>query len=142
ILVTLLILKNVGWTTLVNTVQTKVGDGGFNPLKHAEMGWPYIIFFCFLQLAAVLTWQTVIARLLAAKDTRTGRRIYTGTAFFFVCRFLIPAVWGIAALTLVAPSDVKTLPPKMNDPTLDSMPLYLANHVPIGLMGILIAAML
>jgi SSS family solute:Na+ symporter len=30
----------------------------------------------------------------------------------------------------------------MNDPTLDSMPLYLATHVPIGLMGILIAAML
>src|SRR5438874_8698764 len=30
----------------------------------------------------------------------------------------------------------------MNDPTLASMPLYLGNYVPIGLMGVLIAAML
>ena len=46
----------------------------------------------------MLTWQTTISRLLAAKDTKTGQQIYTRTSFFFVCRFLIPGVWGIAAL--------------------------------------------
>jgi SSS family solute:Na+ symporter len=144
ILVTLLILfdERLGWTTLVSTVETKIGPGGFNPFKHPEMGWPYVIFFCFLQLAAVLTWQTVIQRLLAAKDTRTGRRVYTGTSFFFVCRFLIPAIWGIASLAMIAPAAVEALPGGMNTPSLDSMPLFLGAHMPIGLMGILIAAML
>src|SRR5204862_5596126 len=137
-----LILKNIGWSGLVHTVETRIGPGGFNPLKNPTMGWPYLIFFAFLQLGATLTWQTCIARLLAAKDTKTGRKVYTGTAFFFVCRFMIPAVWGIAALTKIAPEAVRLLPERMNDPTLDSMPLYLGTHTPIGLMGLLIAAML
>src|SRR5438067_1606451 len=43
ILVTLLILKNVGWHALVHTVETKIGPGGFNPFKNTDMGWPYVI---------------------------------------------------------------------------------------------------
>jgi SSS family solute:Na+ symporter len=96
------------------------------------MGWEYVLFNLMLNIAAVLTWQTIIARVLAAKDTRTGRKVYTRTSFFFVCRFLIPGIWGIAALA--------TLGPVAN--TLEAMPTYLSTAVPAGLMGILIAAML
>jgi len=132
ILVTILILMNVGWEKLVTTVETQYGAGGFNPFVNPTMGWQYVLFNLMLNTAAVLTWQTIIARVLAAKDTQTGRRVYTGTAFFFVCRFLIPGVWGIAALA--------TLGPVAN--TLEAMPTYLSTAVPAGLMGILVAAML
>jgi SSS family solute:Na+ symporter len=132
ILVTILILMNVGWEKLVMTVETSYGAGGFNPFVNPTMGWQYVLFNLMLNTAAVLTWQTTIARVLAAKDTRTGRRVYTGTAFFFVCRFLIPGIWGIAALA--------TLGPVAN--TLEAMPSYLSTAVPAGLMGILVAAML
>jgi SSS family solute:Na+ symporter len=132
ILVTILILMNVGWEKLVTTVETHYGAGGFNPFVHSTMGWQYVLFDLMLNTAAVLTWQTIIARVLAAKDTRTGRKVYTRTSFFFVCRFLIPGIWGIAALA--------TLGPVAN--TLEAMPTYLATAVPAGLMGILIAAML
>jgi SSS family solute:Na+ symporter len=96
------------------------------------MGWQYVLFNLMLNTAAVLTWQTIIARVLAAKDASTGRKVYTRTSFFFVCRFLIPGIWGIAALA--------TLGPVAN--TLEAMPTYLSTAVPPGLMGILIAAML
>jgi SSS family solute:Na+ symporter len=132
ILVTILILMNVGWEKLVTTVETQYGAGGFNPFVNPTMGWQYVLFNLMLNTAAVLTWQTIIARVLAAKDTRTGRKVYTRTSFFFVCRFLIPGIWGIAALA--------TLGPVAN--TLEAMPTYLATAVPAGLMGILIAAML
>jgi SSS family solute:Na+ symporter len=132
ILVTILILMNVGWEKLVTTVETNYGAGGFNPFVNPTMGWQYVLFNLMLNTAAVLTWQTIIARVLAAKDTQTGRRVYTGTAFFFVCRFLIPGIWGIAALA--------TLGPVAN--TLEAMPTYLSTAVPAGLMGILVAAML
>jgi solute:Na+ symporter, SSS family len=132
ILVTILILMNVGWEKLVATVETQYGAGGFNPFVNSTMGWQYVLFNLMLNTAAVLTWQTIIARVLAAKDTRTGRKVYTRTSFFFVCRFLIPGIWGIAALA--------TLGPVAN--TLEAMPTYLATAVPAGLMGILIAAML
>src|SRR5262249_9171591 len=60
------------------------------------------------------------------------RKIYTRTSFFFVCRFLIPGVWGIAALASLGP---------VSD-TLGAMPHYLSTTVPAGVMGLLIAAML
>jgi solute:Na+ symporter, SSS family len=132
ILVTILILMNVGWEKLVTTVETNYGAGGFNPFVNPTMGWQYVLFNLMLNTAAVLTWQTTIARVLAAKDTKTGRKVYTRTSFFFVCRFLIPGVWGIAALA--------TLGPVAN--TLEAMPQYLSTAVPAGLMGILVAAML
>jgi SSS family solute:Na+ symporter len=132
ILVTILILMNVGWEKLVTAVDTHYGAGGFNPFVNPTMGWQYVLFNLMLNTAAVLTWQTIIARVLAAKDASTGRKVYTRTSFFFVCRFLIPGVWGIAALA--------TLGPVAN--TLEAMPRYLSTAVPAGLMGILIAAML
>lgn len=132
IAVTILILYTVGWETLVATVETHHGAGGFNPFVHPEMGWQYVVFNGLLNLAAVLTWQTTIARVLAAKDSRTGQQIYTRTSFFFVCRFLIPGIWGIAALAVLGSAT----------DSLDAMPQFLAMAVPAGLMGILIAAML
>jgi solute:Na+ symporter, SSS family len=132
IAVTVLILANIGWEKLVSTVELHYGAGGFNPFVNPTMGWEYVVFNALLNTAAVLTWQTTIARVLAAKDTQTGRKIYTGTSFFFVCRFLIPGIWGIAALATLGPVTE----------SLDAMPRYLGLIVPAGLMGLLIAAML
>jgi SSS family solute:Na+ symporter len=132
ILVTILILMNVGWEKLVTTVETHYGPGGFNPFVNPTMGWQYVLFNLMLNTAAVLTWQTIIARVLAAKDTKTGRKVYTRTSFFFVCRFLIPGIWGIAALAMLGPVPN----------TLEAMPRFLSTFVPAGLMGILVAAML
>ncbi|NLX14967.1 MAG: sodium:solute symporter family protein [Phycisphaerales bacterium] len=132
LVVTVLILSQVGWQTITDTVQTHCGSGGFNPFIHNDLGWPYIVFNLLTCTAAVLTWQTMVQRLLASRDSRTARKVYTRTGFFFVCRFLLPGIWGIAALAVLGP--------QQND--LLAMPKYLSTHVPIGLMGILIAAML
>jgi SSS family solute:Na+ symporter len=133
--VTILILINVGWNRLTAAVQEQYGAGGFNPFVHPAMGWEYVVANAMLSLAMVLTWQTTIQRLLAAKDTRTGRQVYTRTSFFFLCRWLIPVVWGIAALAVLTPEQV-------GGNTLLAMPKLLSQIVPVGLMGILVAAML
>jgi SSS family solute:Na+ symporter len=135
ILVTILILVKVGWTTLVSAVSAHYGQGGFNPFVHPDMGWSYIIFNAMVSLAVVLTWQTIIQRVLAATDSKVGQSIYKCTSFFFVCRFLIPAIWGIAALATIAPEVV-------GKNTLQAMPLFLSTFIPVGLMGLVIAAML
>lgn len=141
--VTILVLVEVGWDRLVGAVADKIGPGGFNPFINPDLGWDFILFNLFLNTAAVLTWQTSIARVLAAKDTKTGRQVYTRTSFFFVCRFLIPGIWGIAALATISPEMFAGLTGQMkDDPSLFAMPLLLSTLVPVGLMGILIAAML
>ncbi len=133
--VTILILIQVGWNTIVRVVEGHYGAGGFNPFINPEMGWPFVLFNAFLNTAAVLTWQTTIARVLAAKSTRTGLKVYRGTAFFFVCRFLIPGLWGMAALATLTSAQV-------GPNTLHAMPILLRSLVPAGMMGILVAAML
>jgi SSS family solute:Na+ symporter len=135
LVITLLILFKIGWGTLVETVAAHHGAGGFNPFINPKLGWPYVLFNAFLNTAAVLTWQTTIARVLAAKDTKTGLKVYKGTAFFFVCRFLIPGIWGIAAMAILTPQQI-------GGNTLHAMPLFLSTFVPVGMMGLLIAAML
>jgi SSS family solute:Na+ symporter len=198
IVVTFLILGKVGWGTLVDTVQAHYGAGGFNPFLNPDVGWSYVVFNALLNTAAVLTWQTQIARVLAAKDSRTGRKVYTRTSFFFVARFLIPGIWGIAALTTIgwvplktlSAEQLQTIPPaiqqkieasriskvfaateddyaklsaedqartlspaetaeipkrvvaRLKEASLHHMPLFLGMFVPVGLIGLLIAAML
>jgi SSS family solute:Na+ symporter len=135
IVVTLIILGKVGWGKLIAVVARHHGAGGFNPFVNPAMGWQYVLFNVLINTAAVLTWQTVISRVLAAKNTKTGLKVYKGTSFFFVCRFLIPGIWGIAALALLSPEMV-------GSNTLHAMPRFLSTFLPPGLMGLLIAAML
>ena len=135
ILVTVLIILRVGWGTLLETVETHYGAGGFNPFLNADMGWSFVLFNGFVVTACVLTHQPVIQRVFAAKDERTGQRVFTRTSFFFVCRFLIPGIWGIAALAML-PADA------IGENTRAAMPMFLATILPVGLMGILVASML
>ena len=144
IVVTILILTTVGWERLATTVSERSGAGGFNPFLNPGMGWQYVCFNACVALAGALTWQTTISRLLAAKDAKTGRQIYTRTSFFFVCRFLLPGIWGIAALAWLAPTAFDGLPAAFRgeSTSLYAMPIFLSGFVPIGLMGLLLAAML
>ena len=144
LVVTFLVLHHVGWDKLVATVQTHHGDGGFNPFIPKNLGWPFVLSNLLTNTAAVLTWQAVIARLLAAKDSKTGRKVYTGTAFFFICRWVIPGIWGIAALAMINPSVVESIGLQFGekDGSLFAMPYFLSQIVPAGMMGLLVAAML
>ena len=142
--VTMLILTRIGWDRLATTVTERYASGGFNPFVCRGLGWQYVLFNSLECLAGTLTWQTTISRLLAAKDAKTGRQIYTRTSFFFVCRFLLPGIWGIAALTMLAPEALRALPNTFQEESssLYAMPLFLGQFVPVGLMGLLLAAML
>ncbi|NQV35902.1 MAG: sodium:solute symporter family protein [Phycisphaeraceae bacterium] len=135
LVVTLMIFVKIGWTEMVQAVDIHHGAGGFNPFVHPEMGPAYVIFNALVAFAVVLTWQTMIQRVLSAKDSTTGRKIYKGTSPFFVCRFLLPGIWGIAALATLSPDQV-------GEDTLLAMPKLLSTFVPPILMGVVVAAML
>jgi SSS family solute:Na+ symporter len=141
IVVTVLILSKIGWTRLAETVDAHHGAGGWNPITNPDMGWTYVAFQACLQVAATLTWQPVVARVLASRDATTAQKIYKQTSFFFAARFILPGLWGIAALAVLAPAALATLP-KGADPSLSGMPLFLSGFLPTGLMGLLVAAML
>ncbi len=134
--VTLLFYYQFGWENLSNHLNDQYGSAAFNPFYQGAYGLERILLDLLVAFAVVLCWQTIIVRVLASKDARTGQQIYTWTAPFFLVRFGLPAFIGIAAFyyfsqTGDVPSD-----------TIMVMPNLIALTVPVGLMGILIAAML
>lgn len=149
VITSILVIGDIGWTTLVEKLWLCWDGTGaeagqtlkahpFNPLHESNFGWLYIGWMLIFQIAVVTTWQTQIARVLASKDEHSARRMYRRTAFYFVGRFALPGLWGAAAL--VHFSFAGGLPEGIT--SLTAMPAYLATLLPIGLIGIVLAAML
>ena len=70
------------------TAQTMANP--FNPASSTGLGWMYVLWQAMFQIAVVTTWQTMITRVLSAKDSKTAARVYRRTAFYFVGRFALP----------------------------------------------------
>ena len=118
------------------TAQTMANP--FNPASSTGLGWMYVLWQAMFQIAVVTTWQTMITRVLSAKDSNTAARVYRRTAFYFVGRFALPGLWGAAAFLYFAHQG--GLPDGID--SLTAMPAYLGKLLPWGVIGILIAAML
>jgi SSS family solute:Na+ symporter len=149
VITSLLVIKDIGWNTLVSQLWvcwdgTAVGTGQtlkshpFNPLHSSNFGWGYVLWQLVFQIAVVTTWQTQVSRVLAAKNEQTARRMYQRTAFYFVGRFALPGLWGAAALVHFSFSG--GLPAGLD--SLTAMPAYLQTLLPVGIIGLVIAAML
>ena len=125
-----------GWAGMIASAERELGDGAFNPLLNGQYGLDRILLDLLVAFASILTWQTIITRVLAAKDTRTGQNIFIGTSPFFMVRFVVPAILGLAALHLFG-SDRFT---GAESPL--AMPNMIAQVIPMGMIGLLAAAML
>ncbi len=67
----------------------------FDPVGGLGLMW--FVWQAVLQIAVMTTWQTTIARVLSARDSKTAKRMYRRTSFYFVGRFALPGLWGAAA---------------------------------------------
>jgi SSS family solute:Na+ symporter len=146
VVTSVLVLVNVGGWDLITTLQAawagtagmKLESHPFNPFHESSLGWGYVLWMLMFQIAVATTWQTVVSRVLAAKDEDTAKRMYRRTSFYFVGRFLLPGLWGAAAFAFFAQQG--GLPEGID--SLTAMPNYLGIILPVGLIGLLIAAML
>lgn len=136
IAVVLLVVFRFGWTEILNSASQHIGKAAFNPFVNGTYGLDRILLDILLAFAAVLTWQTIISRVLSAKDSATGKKIYQGTSPFFLVRFTLPAILGMAALYFFGPSLFT------GNTSILAMPNLLASIVPIGLIGVVVASML
>jgi SSS family solute:Na+ symporter len=133
---TILVFYQFDWTTLTNNLNQTYGRAAFNPFEGNSYGIDRIFLDILLAVASILTWQTTISRVLAAKDSRTGQQIYQATSPFFLIRFIIPAFLGIGALYYFSLIGVQP------EREILALPSFLAIVLPTGILGILIAGML
>jgi SSS family solute:Na+ symporter len=97
VIVTLVCLRETGWSGMVRTVEGHMGGQGFNPI--ADLGVGFVLWQLLLWVALMTVWQSVAMRTFSTRDSATGKKMFTLTGFLFLGRAVIPMVWGIAALT-------------------------------------------
>ena len=139
VVTSVLVLAYCGWDRIYTSAETSLGPAAFNPFLASDMGPGYVVWQMLTGLGCVLTWQTVIARVLSSKDEASARKIYTRTSYYFVGRFALPGLWGLAALAILGNAFKSADNAELS---LLAMPTYLGQILPVGVVGLLVAGML
>jgi len=142
-----LAIRELGWGTIVETVKATKGIEGFNPLVSKDFGVSYMLYMAFTAFGGYIAWQPNVVRACAAKDTTTAKRMFAWSSIGFLIRFLIPYMWGICAFVFVVntPALKAAFLPSRGGAAVDSMmamPVFLGQILPVGILGLMTAAML
>ena len=98
VVVTLACLRATSWSAMTAAVHEHLDGRGFDPLTDPDLGIGFILWQLLLWTALMTVWQSVAMRSFSARDSATGRRVFTLTSVLFLGRAVIPMAWGIAAL--------------------------------------------
>ena len=157
LVITYISIVKVGWSNIFDTIQSTMGQAGFDPtVAGGEFGWEYIAWMFFLGLVSCAIWPTAVARALSMENAQVVKRQYMFTSVSYLIRFLIPYFWGIAAFVFIT-QDVAFsnlffpagYPPPDSLPAgvevvdnLYGMPFFLGKILPAGFIGLVTAGML
>ncbi len=100
--------------------------------------WSGVIGGAFLTMASHGTDQTIVQRLLAARNQRDGRRALLASGFIVLFQFALFLLVGVLLFVFAQHSPL--LGP--GDRTDSILPLFLIREMPTGLAGLLLASIL
>lgn len=137
----------LGWTNIIEGVKTVHGEAGFDPLNEAGFGVSYVVWMFFLGLISCNVWQTSVMRACSAENTKVVKQLYIWSSIGFMIRFVIPQFLGICALAyfLQTPELSEHFFEKgkvVADHSLEAMPVFLSQLLPVGIIGLVGAGML
>ncbi len=139
---------DLGWTTMLDALETHRGPRMFNPLAKDSYGWVWIVFNLVVFLVAGFCWAPEASRALTAKSEDAAKRTFLLASVGMFARLAVPALWAIAAFTLVSQDPERTayfFPQGITGEAAhadQAMPSTLGAIVPSGLLGILVAGLL
>ena len=133
-------IKTLGWNNIFDSLEIIMKqknenyniDTIYNPIY--KMGGAYISWQVILGFVSAVIWPTAITRVLSIKNTNLVKKQYIWSSFSFLIRFIIPCFLGICAFVYFNG--------KTGGQSLSLMPKYLAEILPVGILGIVVAGML
>jgi solute:Na+ symporter, SSS family len=137
-----LAIWQLGLGRIFSTISIEMGEAGFNPfISTGEFGLSYVVWMIFTAgLVSCAIWPTAVARALTTDSPETTKKQYRWASLSFLVRFMVPYFWGICAFvffkTIGQGLWTQSLTPIM------ALPAYLSQLLPIGLTGLLMAAMI
>jgi len=138
------VIQTIGWDTLFQLPKGS-SETWFNPVAEGSgFGSLYVAFMVVLSLSAGALWQSGTLRALSAKSPKTAKRLYLWSTFSYMARRAIPMLWGIGAFITFsqAPAWIAAFQGPEGLSSQFGMPLFIAQLLPSGLLGILTAGML
>lgn len=147
-----LALNHLGWDTIISTVKEVHGTAGFDPTHEgAGFGPSYVIWMIFAAgIVSGAVWPTAVMRACAAESADVVKRLYVGSSIGFLVRFMVPQFLGICALVYFYHHDVGRAifftdagaPVGDAAVTLQAMPIFLSQILPVGVIGLIGAGLL
>lgn len=134
--ITGILIYQFGWFQILKHSSDYLGPESLNLNINSDYGLDRLLLDILVAFGSVLTWQTMISRVLAAKDSTTAKKIYMATSPYMLMRFVIPVFLGISALYYFGPETY------VGGQEILAMPNMIAQLIPVGLIGIIIASML
>jgi SSS family solute:Na+ symporter len=127
-------IAHFGWSDIF----TKLGEltnqspAIYDPIQ--SRGGFYITWQVVLGFVSAVVWPTAITRALSLDSPETVKKQYIWSSVSFLIRFMIPCFLGICAYIHYGGA--------VDENTLIMMPRFLSEILPIGVLGIMTAAML
>ena len=171
VLVSILVVWNVGWATLftqapelryeaalrqaadqeeadsVDPVRAK--RSAVDPtVADGEFGGPmYLLYQAVVIFIASLLWPVAAQRTLSAKTPRVAKQVFAYSSVAFMARRVLPMLWGLGAFVYFAQSieltEALDAAIASGDlSTQSAMPLFLAKILPTGLIGLVAAGLI
>lgn len=137
------VLSTVSFGEAVEVVQSKKGDGGFDPLISQNFGFEFLMWMVLVAgVVSSAIWPTALSRALCIKEERDVSRAYLISSIAFMGRIALPVLLGVLAYTFF---ELNGYSPRLtgfgDDADLAATPVFLAEVLPAWLVGGLIVAM-
>lgn len=143
--------RPVSWEEIVTAVANAHGSAGFDPLDASGFGLGYVVWMAItFGIFSCAVWPTAVVRVCAVDDIKVVQRLYTWSSIGFMTRFIIPQFLAVCALAYFSLSEpwraiFLTEDGKVVDDihiTLSALPIFLAQILPAGVIGLIAAGML
>ena len=123
-----------GWSNIFTELGALTNQSAavYDPIQ--SRGGIYITWQVVLGFVSAVVWPTAITRALSLDSPQTVRRQYIWSSVSFLIRFMVPCFLGICAYIHYGGA--------VDSNTLIMMPRFLSEILPVGVLGIMTAAML
>lgn len=132
LIATVFILVKVNFHAMTDVVMHQYGSQGMDPITNPNFGWVFIFWMLIGSIAISALNQPAVSKSFASESPEVGRKVFLYTGLTLAGRYMIPMLWGVAALAVFGP--------KID--SLVAMPRLLGSVVPSGILGLMVAGML
>ena len=133
LIVTCYCFRAVSTGSMVSTVQSRMGEAGFNPFLHPAFGWSFIFWQALSWLASLTGFAPMTIRAFTSQSSEMGKKIFVWTGILNVGRGVMPILWGIAALTYFGGTAAVPI---------EAWPTMMRNILPAGITGLVVVGLL